>query len=267
VNTNLPTRKSPVAFFCLVFALTIPFWLLSTIIKIEGLPDNLPVTDAGATFTPLFAASILVFHQEGWVGVKYLLQSAVDFAKIQQKIWYFPTIFTIPLLYFLAYIIMCLLKFPLPTEWYIPLKTPLLLVMYFIAAVGEEVGYMGYAIVPMLERASALKASLIMGLLHAIWHYPSMIQVGQTLPLMVWGTFFTVAMRILIVWLYNNTAKSVFVCILFHAIANTSRTIFPGSRSAFELGNGIVAYSLVMITATIVTFMWGRETLARYRYQ
>ncbi len=49
------------------------------------------------------------------------------------------------------------------------------------------------------------------------------------------GVMLAVSFRILTVWLYNNTGKSVFAAIVFHAVNNTGRSIFPGSRSTFEL--------------------------------
>jgi len=67
-----------------------------------------------------------------------------------------------------------------------------------------------------------------------------MIQLGQTPTLMAWGTLFTVGVRILPVWLYNNTGKSVFAAIFFHAMVNTGRSVFPGGRSHFELADGAV---------------------------
>lgn len=266
MNTNTSISKSPLIFFLLVFALTIPFWVLSTMIKVEGLPDNLPVTDIGATFVPLIAASILVYREEKFAGVKRLLRRAFDYKRIKQKIWYVPIIFLMPLLYLLTYGVMRLIGLPLPAEWRIPFLTPLLFVGFFIAAAGEELGYMGYVIDPMQDRWSALTTSLIVGLVWAIWHFPSMIQIGQTPTLMAWGVLGTVGFRILYVWLYNNTGKSVFGVILFHAMGNTGRSVFPGGRSHFELADAAVGYSIIAITAVIVAFLWGSKTLARYRY-
>lgn len=235
-------------------------------VKVEGLPDNLPVTDIGATFVPLIAASILVYREEKFGGVKRLLKRAFDYKRIKRKIWYVPIIFLMPILYLLTYEVMRLIGLPLPAEWHIPLLTPLLFVGFFIAAAGEELGYMGYVIDPMQDRWSALTTSLIVGSLWAIWHFPSMIQIGQTPTLMAWGFLATVAFRILYVWLYNNTGKSIFAVIFFHAMGNTGRSVFPGGRSHFELADAAVGYSIIAITAVIVTFLWGSKTLARYRY-
>lgn len=266
MNTSTSTSRSPLIFFLLVFALTVPLWALSTKVKVKGLPDNLPVTDIGATFVPLIAASILVYREEKFGGVKRLLRRAVDHQRIRQKIWYVPIIFLMPLLYILTYGVMRLIGLPLPAEWHIPLLTPLLFLGFFIAAAGEELGYMGYAIDPMQDRWSALTTCLIVGPVWAIWHFPSMIQLGQTPTLMAWGFLATVGFRILYVWLYNNTGRSIFGVILFHAMGNTGRSVFPGGRPHFELADAAVGYSIVVITAVIVTFLWGSKTLARYRY-
>lgn len=235
-------------------------------IKAEGLPDNLPITDVGATFVPLVAALILVYTEEKFGGIKRLLAKTFDYQKITRKAWYIPVIFLLPFLDTITYLVMRGMGLPVPTAWHIPPAAPLIFLAFFFAAAGEELGYMGYAVDPMQERWGALKTGLIMGVIHAIWHYPSMIELGQTLPLMVWGTFFTIGIRILIVWLYNNTGKSVFVAILLHAIGNTARSIFPGGRPAFELGNAVVGYSLVVIAAIVVIFLWGPQTLSQYRF-
>jgi hypothetical protein len=83
-----------------------------------------------------------------------------------------------------------------------------------------------------------------------------------------WGTLGTVAMRILIIWLYNNTGGSVFAAIFFHTMANTGRTSFPHDQMHNPLVDyPIVHYSTIAIAAVIVTFLWGSKTLAGYRYK
>ena len=57
-------------------------------VKMGGLPDNLPVTDIGATFVPLLPALILVYREEKLHGVKRLLKRAFDRDRIKQRDWY-----------------------------------------------------------------------------------------------------------------------------------------------------------------------------------
>ena len=237
-------------------------------VKVKGLPLDAPITDFIATFIPLIAASILVYQEEGTVGVKSLLKRIFDFSKIKQKIWYLPVIFLMPLIYLLIYGVIQLFGLPLPVGVETPfLQNVLISVAAFIGATGEEVGWSGYAVDAMQKRWSALTTAIAIGLVWAIWHYPSMIQQGRDLTWIAWGTLGTVGVRILIVWLYNNTGKSVFVCILFHSIANIGRILFPKDQSHNPLVDyPDIHYSIIAIAAVIVIFLWGSETLARYRY-
>jgi len=91
-----------------------------------------------------------------------------------------------------------------------------------------------------------------------------MIMIGQTAGLFATGTLLTISFRILTIWIYNNTGHSVFATILFHAVTNTGRSVFPGSRAGIELGDAAIAYSIVMFTAFLVAAFWDAETLTRF---
>ncbi len=255
-------------FFLLVYGLSIPFWIIETMIDVKGLPLNIPITDMFAAFAPLVAASILVYKEHGRAGIKKLFGRIVDFSRINQKIWYVPIIFLPVLLYFLIYVIIYLTGLPLPGKWVIPFGSILVfLAIFFIGAVVEETGYMGYAIDPMQERFGALSASILMGMPWAVWHYPSIIQQGHNLTWIAWATLGTVGVRMLIVWIYNNTQKSVFACILFHTVLNVGRPLFPADEHHNPLVNyPAIHYSVLAITAVIVVFLWGPKTLAQYKY-
>jgi membrane protease YdiL (CAAX protease family) len=271
--TSTSSNKSPLKFFLLVFALTIPLWIIETMVEVKGLPLDVPITDFIATFIPLIAACILVYKEEGTIGVKNLLKRIFDFSKIKQKIWYLPVIFLMPIIYLLIYGVMQLFRLPLPVGVEIPfLNNALIFVIIFISAMvgamGEEVGWSGYAVDALQERWSALTTAIPIGLVWAVWHYPSIIQQGHGLIWILWATLGTVAMRILIVWLYNNTGKSVFVCILFHTLANMGRILFPKNQTHNPLVDyPDIHYSIIAIASVIVIFLWGSKTLTRYRYR
>lgn len=265
-RAHLPEKRSPWTFFLLVYLLSLPFWVTNLVFPLHLPVDNLPVTDIGATFTPLLAAVILVWHEGEPGGVRRFLARAFDYRRITKKTWYLPVIILMPALYVLTYGAMRLAGLPVPTTWDIPVFLPLVFGLFFIAAIGEEMGYSGYATDALQARYPALTAALIMGSIHAAWHWPSMIALGQPPGLFVMGSLLTVGFRVLTVWLYNNTGGSVFATILFHAVTNTGRSIFPGSRSAYEMGDGVIGYGLILIAAVVVVFLWGGKTLARFRY-
>ena len=258
-------NRSPLKFFLLVFALAIPIWLIGAIAgRGLPLPMNLPVSALQA-FCPLIAALILVYREEG-VGRLWRLSSRVfDQRRIRKKIWYVPIIFLLPTLYLLTYWVMRLLNLPLPDEPHIPfLLIPLLFVLFFITAVGEEVGWMGYAVDPMQERWSALTTGIILGSVWGMFHVVPDIQANHGLWWIAWQHgVYAVALRILIVWLYNNTGKSVFAAILVHDTDNVSWSLFPNYGSHYDPA---VMGAITAIAAVIVTFLWGSRTLARYRY-
>jgi membrane protease YdiL (CAAX protease family) len=156
--------KSSLVFFLLIVALSVPLWVLGLFVEVRGLPKNMQVTEPALAFTPLTAASIPVYKEDKLAGVKALLKRLFDFERTKHKIWYVPTILLMPLVYLLSYVGVRLLGMSLPVQPEIPfMAIPPLLVLCFIGAAGEELGYSGYATDPMQERFSALKAGLIIG--------------------------------------------------------------------------------------------------------
>jgi uncharacterized protein len=78
-----------------------------------------------------------------------------------------------------------------------------------------------------------------------------------------WWCLYTVAIRVLIVWIYNNTGRSVFAAALFHATTNLTWQLFPNQGSCW---GPAVTGPILALAAAIVTFLWGPKTLARFRY-
>ena len=266
--SNSTTKKSPLTFFLLVYGLSIPLWIIETMIDVDRLPLDFSITDILAAFTPLIAASILVHQEDRRAGIKTLLRRIFDGYRINQKVWYVPITLLPILLYFLIYLTIYFAGLPLPDRWIIPFGSiPGLFALFFLGAVVEETGYMGYAIDPMQERFGALRASILIGILWAVWHYPSIIQQGHGWTWIAWGTLGTVAVRVLIVWLYNNTQKSLFACILFHTLLNVGRPLFPADQTHHPLVDyPAIHYSVLAIIAVLVVFLWGSKTMTRYRY-
>jgi uncharacterized protein len=262
MNDSASSRRSTLKFFILVFALAIPFWVIGAVTK-QGLPllANLPVSSLQAV-CPLIAAFVLVYREDGLGGIRRLLTRVFDHKRIKPKIWYVPIIFLAPAIMLLSYWAMLLLGRPLP-EPYIPIMAmPVLFIVFFVAAVCEESGWSGYAIDPMQCRWSALRAGIILGSVWAIWHVIPWLQ-ANTPTWTAWQFLSTVALRILIVWLYNSTGKSVLSAVLFHDMFNVSEFLFPNYGSHYDPA---VTGTITAIVAVIVTFLWGRKTLARYRY-
>lgn len=122
---------------------------------------------------------------------------------------------------------------------------------------------MGYAIDPLQKRWGALNASLLLGLVWAIYHLIPDLQNGQTADWIFWHRLGTVLLRILMVWIYNNTDKSVYSAILFHVSNNLAWAFFPNYGSHYD---PFVVGTLVCLAALIVVLGWEGKTLTRSRF-
>jgi membrane protease YdiL (CAAX protease family) len=241
----------------------VPFWLGAALAKrlSIGLPFNLPVS-IFMVVCPLAAALILVYREEGRAGTGRLLRRVFDHRGIRPRLWYVPIILLVPLIFLLSYVVLRLMGRPLP-EWDVSL--PLIaaaLVLFFVLAAAEESGWMGYAFDPMQERWNALAAALVLGVLWSLWHIPADLQTGNTLEFIFWQRVYAVALRVLIVWVYSNTGKSVMAAVIFHAMDNVSFALFPNLGSHYDPA---VMAALTAGAALVVTYLWGPNTLARYR--
>ena len=249
---NLSTsHRSPFKFFVLVFMLSIPFWLIGAVTRLQLLP-NLPVSSL-MTFCPLMAALILVYREHKTAGVTTLLKRSFDYKRISAKVWYAPIVLMMPGVMVLAYALMRWMDTPLPTPQFQVLTALLIFLAFFVGALGEELGWSGYVTDPLQDRWGALRAGIVLGLVWAAWHVIPLIQAHRSAEWIAWYALFTVATRVIMVWIFNNTGKSVFGAVLFHAMANVSWLLFPNYGSHFDPR---VAGLIVTFTAAIIVVVW-----------
>jgi membrane protease YdiL (CAAX protease family) len=220
--------KSP-AFFVLVFLFSIPFYVLAPLSS-TFIPEGLPINHLGflMIITPITAAFILTYKQGGFTAAKTLLKKSLDYKKIPRK-WYFAIFFLLPLVFLSSMGLMTLIGVQFPAISLPLMLLPILFALFVIFAICEEVGWQGYAFSLLENRHSIFKASIILGAVWAIWHFP--LFVIQNPPgglIWIFGQFTNLILtRILIVWIFTNTARSVSAGILFHAIYNLITMVLP----------------------------------------
>lgn len=253
-------QPSPFRFFALVFALTVPFWVFG------GRPLPIPVrlpASAAALVTPMLAALILTHRRGGWAGVRQLFSRVLDFRRMQNRAWLAPVLLLNPVIYLLAYAAMRLAGRPLPDPQVPWLLAPVFLLAFFAAAVGEELGWMGCACEPLEARWGALRAGLLLGGVWAVFHLVPDLQNEQTAGWIFWHRLTTVSLRVLIVWVYNNTGKSLFSALLFHAMSNVCWTLFPNYGSHYD---PLFVGALTLLATAAVLIIYEPRTLARLRF-
>ena len=257
----------PVAFFALTFLLSLPFYTLHTLahLHILGKPEIGPAYAVLFTGTPLVSAAILASRGRGRRGIKQLLRRIFDFKRITARRWYAPVLLLAPLIFLLSIGAMLLAGVPLPPSMAPLIALPAVFLIFFLMATGEEVGWMGYAFEPMQARAGALRAALVLGMIWALWHVPFFVFMMPD-PIVAGAQFLMlVGNRVLVAWVFNNTGKSVFAAILFHAMDNTALVSLPDVNAIAPWGT-VTLCGLTLIAAAVVTLLWGRQTLARYRF-
>ncbi|MFC1939650.1 CPBP family intramembrane glutamic endopeptidase [Chloroflexota bacterium] len=265
-NSTLKS-KFPLAFFVLTFIISLPFYILVALASqnIIFTPEMAFFFISLATLVPIAAALILTFKENGWDGAKKLLGRSFDLKRIAKKIWYVPALFLLPFVFMLALGLMVLIGKPIPAAQFPVAVLPVLFLVFFIMALGEEVGWMGYAFEPMQYQQNAFKATLVLGLIWAIWHVPLYIFMMTDPVFIVAQVLCLLGIRFLLVWVFNNTGGSVFAAILFHTVYNATNGVLPNYQVSTPLGI-VITSSFVLITAILVTILWGSKTMTRFRY-
>lgn len=94
---------------------------------------------------------------------------------------------------------------------------------------GEELGWRGYALPRMASRYGLPTASILLGVIWAMWHLPLFFIPGGDLV----GTSFPVylllvtPLSVAIAWLYEKTHGSLLLTMLMHAAINNTTGIVP----------------------------------------
>lgn len=250
VATGAPPERSSSLFVALLFLITIPVYVLRLV----------PPLTLVMVYNPLIAASILVHREGGWAEVKRLLGRTFDHRRITRRRWYIPILLLMPAVLALQYAWMVStgVSASLPRGT-VPLL-PAYFLLFIIAGIGEEVGWSGYALDPLQDRYGALPAGILIGGAWALWHLVPYAFANP--PIWVAGQCAaTMLTRVLMVWIYNNTGRSVFGMILFHAMINM--VTIPDYGFPYD---PVVASAVLAVTGAVVVVLWGPRTLADFRY-
>jgi hypothetical protein len=121
---------------------------------------------------------------------------------------------------------------PDPTPWTFAILP--LLILFFIAALGEEIGWTGYATEPLLQRWGALATGLVLGGIWAVIHFIPLTQAHRSVEWIAWWSLGTISYRLIMTWLYVNSGKSLFGAAVFHAMINVAWQLFPNNGSHYD---------------------------------
>ena len=259
-DASLPftTRESregtPLAFFLLVSALSVPFYVAGAVARRQPLP-GLPRLGALMVVCPAIAAAILRHREGGGAAARGLVPRAIDWRRVRAKGWYLPALLVMPATAAVAYGVMRATGLPLPATPHVPLlAAPALFLAFLVAGLCEELGWSGYAADAMLPRWGALRTGVLVGVAAAAWHVIPLVQVGRPAAWIAWWSLWSASARVITVRLYDGAGRSVFLAALFHATVNVSWQLFPNRGSHWDPRVNALA---VAFAAAIVTLVGG----------
>ncbi len=209
------------------------------------------------TFAPTITALFLTWRYAGGTELRRLLGRALIWRV--SPIWYVIAVAGPALVMLLATGIHVLLGGTAPD--YVPFSARwLIVVLNFVLVfliggpLGEEFGWRGFALPSLEARFSPLWASLILGVIWAVWHLPLFFISGSaqhSLPFWLYALL-TIPLTILITWVYHGSGDSLLLVMLFHAAVNTwSGPLMIGPEAA----GSTRPFTLVVILTWVVALL------------
>ncbi|EGF89945.1 platelet-activating factor acetylhydrolase, plasma/intracellular isoform II family protein [Asticcacaulis biprosthecium C19] len=242
----------------LLFLLSLPFYVLGAAGDRLPIASFLPLT-ALMAFMPVIAALILVVRDSGLAGARALFARVLDYDRINSVQWLLVALLIMPVVFLLHYGVYRLSGAALPdAQLFSILEILAFALMFLVGAVGEELGWQGYAFAGLSARWSALTTSLILGTVWALWHVIPYAQMGHDVGWIAWQCLATIALRVIIVWLFANTGHSVFIAVLFHATINIPWGILTNYDAYYA---PFLLFVILAVVAVIVVVLAGAATL------
>ncbi|MHA2502487.1 MAG: CPBP family glutamic-type intramembrane protease [Candidatus Kariarchaeaceae archaeon] len=232
-------------YYLLTFVFTWFFWGGEALYH-EGIiaPPSwfLSIVEGGnpAAWGPFLAAFLVAFLSEGRSGMMGLLRRAWN-RKYSRKYGVFA-IFSLPIVIGGAMAIGMVFGDHMPElPWYnnyLLLIVMPIVVLFIAGPLQEEFGWRGTVQTRLLPHFNKWLVGLFIGFTWALWHLPLFWIPGvfgyYNEPM--WGTFLsTMALSVIMVWLYERTQISLLPMFLFHSMFNSSHVLFP------VLGNDVAS--------------------------
>src|SRR5919107_462341 len=137
------------------------------------------------------------------------------------------------------------------------------------SALGEEIGWRGYALPRLQARRSALSASLIVGVFWAFYHLPLFFtgQAFRSPSILVPFVISGIALSVILTWVYNSTGGSLLLVVLLHATANLPLTLLLEPLGSQAMVPFLFFVGLMVVAAIVVVIVAGPKHLSRKHHR
>jgi membrane protease YdiL (CAAX protease family) len=217
-------------------------------------------------FGPTVAALVLTWRAEGTAGLRRLLARLVRVCVPPR--WYAATLLPVAL-GLLGWWVLRTTAGAGPLGQFGGdlgrLQLPVVVALFLVSslgsgALGEELGWRGYALPRLQARFDALGASLLLGSVWAVWHLPvfALTDAGSALPF-EWYLPRLLTISVLLTWVFDHTRGSVLHAVLLHAAVNGTAAFVSASLGTplLDLRYGQVMTLLTVAAALLVVGVWG----------
>ena len=255
-----------IAFFLLTFALTWSCWIpIALGFPLRSAPGQVLVYVG--VFAPAIVALALTRSRQGGGGVRRLLGRVLP-VTVAARWVAFALGYTLALK-LVAAVLHRLVSGTWPTFGAGPLwEIPFAIAISTPTQAGEELGWRGYALPRLAERLGLARASLVLGLVWAVWHLPLFFLRGSDTfgQSFVVYTVQVIAVSVASAMLCARTGGGLFLPMLFHAAVNNTQDIVPsatpGAHAVFSPRASVQAWlaASLLWVCTAFILVWMKRT-------
>ena len=256
-----PKTKFPWLFLLLSFTISWAVWISVAITSkdYQSSPYLLTAVLVGA-FGPGLAAIILTYSSRNLAEIADLRDRVFDFRNIRPG-WILIIIALYPTLHGIAIGITKLFGRPIPESAFLqevlqqPNTIPIVLFLYLVQAGVEELGWRGYLQDKLGPAFGPTRSSILVGIIHTLWHLPLFWVVGTNQIKMGFGPdylifiAFVVSSSIITAWCYLGNRRSILAVTLLHTFGNLSFDIFAYAPGTLK---HLVFVSLMVLSSVII---------------
>jgi hypothetical protein len=221
----------------LVFAVVLVLMSATLWLAGELTGGMLPANLAVSALTVVCPVLVPVGCGQGREGVRTLLARLWHRPEAGRRVWYLPAVLLLPVLMALGYLAPRQFGHTAPTGSVpvAPLGAVLIALVAVAGAVCEETAWSAYLLDPLRVRWGTATAAVVIGAVWALWHVVPYLQLHPR-SWTAWQCLFTVAQRVLIVWVLLNAGSCVPLAAACHASGNVGYLLAPRRRLGLRPG-------------------------------
>ena len=254
------SAASLLTFFALAFAWSWACWLLAPAVRVDA-PIAATALSLAGGFGPSLAAVVLVAYSSGMAGLRRWLLRCLQWRVGWRWVllaFLFPVVFMG--LAATAHVALGGTLPPSPAAGHLAMAAFNFLLIFLVGGpLGEEFGWRGYALPAFQARWGWRAASLLLGVVWALWHLPLFYSAGTAQSHLPMGLYAlsAIASSVLFAWLFNRSRGSIVPVLVLHTAVNAWSSIIPvmvlpdGSNlRPFQIVVGILVLTAVALLFT-----------------